>query len=618
MQIDESQNDDSEGHSLIDELADEYVTRKQSGESPTISEYCRRYPQLEAEIRELFPMLSIMEGVKHDAQVKKLEPVPTPERIGEYFLLREIGRGGMGVVYEARHTVVRRHVALKSLPQRLSSDRRALARFEREARAIAGIHHTNVVPLFEFGQDSGHYYLVMQLIDGQSLDKLILGLLESPTDAALQSLVNRAASDTEGKSAQDETELSDTRSAFTAAAHATTCSVAQRYTDVAAVGFQIASALDYAHRKGIIHRDVKPSNILLDRDGIAWLTDFGLAKTDEEELTQTNDFLGTLRYMAPERFRGQCDVRSDLYALGLTLYELLALRPAFSSADRIQLIHAIENSSPQALRKLDPTIPRDLETIVSKAIQHEPAGRYATAGEMAADLQRFLVDEPIQARQLTVRETLLRWRRRNLALANSLTLLVLLLLVMFVGVIRNYVRETRLRRQAEEAVEAADESRKVLQQTLYFAEMNLAGQASGPPAEQTEYAICWTTGNLVNSVPRCAAGNGTIWSRFATASNATLTPDRTTSAVNEVAWNPVGTRLAIAASRWPASPCGTCSSGRQLMSLDRTCTPPYCRLPGVRMDRCWLPVTVAVTLIIWDANSGAEVRDHPMRTGRST
>ena len=178
-----------------------------------------------------------------------------------------------------------------------------------------------------------------------------------------------------------------------------------------------ASALAYAHARGILHRDIKPSNLLLDTEGVVWVTDFGLAKVDDDELTRTGDILGTLRYMAPERFRGQGDARADLYSLGLTLYELLVLRPAFDSPDRLALSEQIKTVEPPRPRSIDPRIPRDLETIVLKAIEKDPGDRYATAEAMAEDLRRFLDDEPILARRASAPERYVRWARRNPVIA---------------------------------------------------------------------------------------------------------------------------------------------------------------------------------------------------------
>ncbi len=189
------------------------------------------------------------------------------------------------------------------------------------------------------------------------------------------------------------------------------------FRGVAQIGVQIASALTYAHARGVVHRDIKPSNLLLDTAGVVWVTDFGLAKTSDLGMTVTGDIVGTVRYMVPERFRGQCDVRADLYALGLTLYELLTLRPAFGSEDRLQLIEQIRRDEPATPRSMDRKVPRDLETLVLKAIDKDPRRRYQSADELGADLQRFLAGEPVLARRIGLPERSVRWVRRNPAMA---------------------------------------------------------------------------------------------------------------------------------------------------------------------------------------------------------
>ena len=187
---------------------------------------------------------------------------------------------------------------------------------------------------------------------------------------------------------------------------------------MARIGLQLAEALAYAHKQGVLHRDIKPSNLILDIQGTVWITDFGLAKSEgTDELTQTGDIVGTLRYMAPERFKGASLVQGDVYSLGMTLYEMLALRPAFDDSNRAQLIQRVLHDDPPLLRKWDPYIPRDLETIVLKACAADPARRYPTAEAMADDLRRFLSDRPIRARRSTSVERLWRWCRRNPAVA---------------------------------------------------------------------------------------------------------------------------------------------------------------------------------------------------------
>ena len=194
---------------------------------------------------------------------------------------------------------------------------------------------------------------------------------------------------------------------------------------VARIGYQTANALAYAHARKVIHRDVKPSNLLLDTAGVVWITDFGLAKTQDAALTTTGDVVGTLRYMAPERFQGEGDERADVYGLGLTLYELLVLRPAFETADRLRLVDCIKNEEPARPRAVDSRIPRDLETIVLKAAHKEAQRRYQTAEEMGEDLRRFLANEPIRARRTSGLVRVRLWSRRNPALAGLVLLLAL-------------------------------------------------------------------------------------------------------------------------------------------------------------------------------------------------
>ncbi len=200
------------------------------------------------------------------------------------------------------------------------------------------------------------------------------------------------------------------------------------FRSVAQIGLQVADALAYAHSQGVLHRDIKPSNLLLDLAGQVWITDFGLAKTEEsDELTHTGDMVGTLRYMAPERLSGKADPRSDVYGLGITLYEMLTLRPAFADSARHEVIKKVAEEDPLLPHKLDRKIPRDLETIVLKAIAKESQKRYSSAESMAEDLRRYLADRPIEARRTSATEQVWRWCRRNKAVATLLILVGLLL-----------------------------------------------------------------------------------------------------------------------------------------------------------------------------------------------
>ena len=240
------------------------------------------------------------------------------------------------------------------------------------------------------------------------------------------------------------------------------------WRSIAAIGLQVADALNYAHAHHTLHRDIKPANLLLDSQGVVWITDFGLAKAMEQDnVTQTGGLVGTLRYMAPEQFSGQFDARSDIYSLGLTLYELLTLHPAFEDTNRSSMIQKITHGEPIRPRKLNPGIPRDLETIVLKAIARDPAHRYQSAGDLARDLQCFLEDRPIRARRASAVEKLWRWSRRNRVVsalgASTLVLLVLVAVVASVGYVRTKQannEEAMQRKKAENtsalALEALD------------------------------------------------------------------------------------------------------------------------------------------------------------------
>ena len=231
----------------------------------------------------------------------------------------------------------------------------------------------------------------------------------------------------------------------------------QFYRSIARVGIQVAEALEYANRQGILHRDVKPSNLLLDNHGNVWVADFGLAKTAEaDDLTHTGDILGTIRYMAPERFSGHCDARSDVYSLGLTLYELVALRPAYEASDRHRLMERVLHEEPERLKKLASGVPRDLETIITKAIARDPAMRYATAAALAEDLRRYVDDCPIRARRVSSAERFARWCRRNKVLAASIGVAAAALLA--VALLALLFAENQRRLSAQQSLRLAEQT----------------------------------------------------------------------------------------------------------------------------------------------------------------
>ena len=463
----------------LEELAEEFAELHRRGASPSINDYAAKHPEWADEIRELFPALAMIEQFKpsiESGEVFKREGQSTVQSFGDYRILREVGRGGMGVVYEAEQISLGRHVALKVLPSHRFLSDVQVQRFEREAKAAGRLHHTNIVPVYGVGEHEGTLYYVMQFIRGLGLDevlKQVNQLRKSPAQddgsdtGAMKRQTNRAKLSAEALSRcllsgqfavqqpQDETvtyrppanepsESTPSTDFAVSSVHLPGQTEPSSFTEtgrkywisVARIGMQVADALAHAHSQGTMHRDIKPSNLLLDEHGIVWITDFGLAKTVDEEdnLTDTGDVVGTMRYVAPERFKERGDVRSDIFSLGLTLYELLALRPAFDAADRSRLVEQVMNAEPPRLRKLNAAIPRDLETIVLKAISREPVQRYQTASELAADLRRFVEDKPIWAKRSHLLERVVKWTKRRPAVAGLISLVALVALLGISGI----------------------------------------------------------------------------------------------------------------------------------------------------------------------------------------
>ena len=588
---------ESEQYNLLDQLAEEFAERFRRGERPSLKEYTDDYPDLADEIRELFPAMVKVEQAER--ALKGEEPLDSgdgraahqpPREIGDYRILREIGRGGMGVVYEAEQISLGRRVALKVLPRQSSSDRMIRERFRREARSAAKLHHTNIVPVYEVGQDGDVRFYAMQFIQGQGLDAVITELRrlrdrsgtgrkgtrasegkssglrrersaraeeaaapgdEPQVSAVLRSILDgrfdpgggrparMEASDSmlaravagnlttqPGSGVEGFTAMRDPAVAQTESAESSVGPAAGRaregagpadrsvgptastsailpggtqlssvesggnafFRSLAHIGRQVAAGLAYAHARGIVHRDIKPSNLLLDTEGVVWITDFGLAKGDDEGLTLSGDILGTIRYMAPERFRGEGDARADVYAMGLTLYELLTLRSGFGSGDRLALIEQIKTEEPERPRAIDSRIPRDLETIVLKAIEKDPKARYRSAEAMAEDLRRFVADEPIRARQVSAPERYWRWARRNPWVAGLGGALTVFLIATTVGSLLAMERfriqagsqrtlaanEAGARQKADEANAGLRAAEAELQRTVYATRTNLA------------------------------------------------------------------------------------------------------------------------------------------------
>lgn len=355
-------------------------------------------PEREAFVRGQAPSAAIAEQVlqllAHDSGSREFLERPAvlpvaaaavgpPARIAEFEIVREIGHGGMGVVYEARDTVLNRAVALKLLAAHLVGSAQAREKFFDEARAAAGLNHPAIVPVHKCGTDGSVHYIVSEFVAGTTLGALL--------DAER---ARRAG-------------MADTGSTRT---------WQRRCAEIVAT---IADALETAHRAKLVHRDVKPSNILIDGEGRARLTDFGIAlHLTDETRTHESSLVGSCYYMSPEQVsfvKLRIDQRTDIYSLGVVLYELLALRRPFDGRDIRQVLQAVLLSDPPALRSLARAVPRDLETICAKAMRRDPRERYQTAAHFAADLRCFLSGDPILARPdgLARRARRGLWRHRR-------------------------------------------------------------------------------------------------------------------------------------------------------------------------------------------------------------
>ena len=325
------------------------------------------------ELRSLLPAIRMMaswsERSRTDSAIRCL---------GDFRMVRELGRGGMGIVYEAVQISLGRRVALKVLQGSVALNPTRLRRFQIEAQAAAGLRHPHIVPVFATGSEDGIAYYAMQYIECRDLSRII------------EELKRGGGTATDGVGGWGRAScapLFDPRSSFE--------------REVARLARQAAMALEHAHANDVLHRDVKPSNLLIDEKGHLWITDFGLARIRGGlDLTQTDEALGTPRYMSPEQALGgdaPLDGRTDVYSLGATLYEFLTLAPPFAGNDFVDLLRRIADKEPIPPRSINPRVPVDLETIVLKAMAKVPAERYATAADLADDLGRFLEDRPICA-----------------------------------------------------------------------------------------------------------------------------------------------------------------------------------------------------------------------------
>jgi serine/threonine protein kinase len=425
---------------LVGRVADEFIDRLDRGEQPNAEEYAGRYPQVAAVLREVLQALLLVRvsgppSAAHDAASNSEHPAVG--LLGDFRIVREVGRGGMGVVYEAEQISLGRRVALKVLPFASTLDARQLQRFKNKAQAAAHLHHQHIVPVHATGCERGVHYYAMQFIEGHSLAEVIAEMRGEGRGGRGEGRGAR------GEESQEAAAKSATLHPSRSTLHASLSTLApgpsplapsSTFRTAAQLGAQAADALEHAHDMGVIHRDIKPANLLVDGRGHLWVTDFGLAHCQSQVgLTLSGDLVGTLRYMSPEQAlakRMLVDHRTDIYSLGVTLYELLTREPAFGGKDRQELLRQIAFEEPPPPRRLNKAVPVELETIVLKAMAKDPRERYARALELSEDLRFFLSDRPIRARRVSLPGRAWRWCRRNPALAGVSGLAVGTLLVL--------------------------------------------------------------------------------------------------------------------------------------------------------------------------------------------
>jgi eukaryotic-like serine/threonine-protein kinase len=542
----------SESISPIEILVEEYAALLRQGSSVTIEEFAARHPDHAVALRKILVAVDLVERAALQSVIASGSQAGNgfqqfekniPNSFGDFDIVRELGRGGMGIVYVAKQRSLKRLVALKVLPSSGPQAIKNRQRFRREAESAASLHHTNIVPVFGIGEQDGILFYAMQLIDGVPLNHVLDALLGSenphdnatlgsvpqgrsqhfaPAQAAAQLFQAEAnavhdvvfqstASNDDSTQRQEQTvafqtfkprqstldstvtisqsakpaqdaESGQSHGSLDFDTHPGVIATDKGLSEVATPGIELnaiyfrnvaritasaANALQYAHQQGILHRDIKPGNLLLDRDTTLWITDFGLARpTDIANVTQTGEIVGTLRYMAPEQFHGQADQRTDIYSLGLTLFELLTLKPA------VEFQHGKLKYCDSSSGDLQPSfakhlkVPRDLQTICLKACAHDSAQRYQHACDLEEDLRRYLEDRPILARRISPLERLVRWSRRNPALAGLITLSAsLLVLIVILQAISNQEKQQNIAKIREE-YERAEENVKLKSQAL--------------------------------------------------------------------------------------------------------------------------------------------------------
>lgn len=551
-------------------LTNELIQKLEAGGEFDLEAFVQQHPEAADELRKLYPTIRDMVALGQtstgeesllDARQDSVSGI-----LGDYRIIREVGRGGMGVVYEAEQLSLGRRVALKILPLAAVLDPRSLQRFKTEAQAAAQLHHHNIVPIHGVGSERSVHFYAMQFIEGRTLAEVIGDLrTAAESNAGRKSdgapLAMRVFGRESGRAARATDQAQDTDGAVTVrdwqAAISTERSA--RGTDffrkVSELGIQIARALEHAHQQGVVHRDIKPSNLILDAQGKVWVTDFGLARIEgESSMTMTGDMIGTLRYMSPEQAlakRVSVDERTDIYSLGATLYELFTTRPAYDGADRQKLLQQIVFEDPRAPSKVNRAVPRELETIVLKAMAKAPHERYDTAAGLADDLQRFLDDRPILARRPTLLQRAGKYVRRHRLVMTTLGITTAFMMIMLTAMSIVMAARERGNRVAMERVKnQTEENANRLARQLAFEHLEDAQNWCDKGRIAT--GLLWMARSLQVAPPddealrRCIRANLSTYSRSMHQLRSVLVHD---AQVVAIGYSPDGTLVATGSSK---------------------------------------------------------------------
>jgi serine/threonine protein kinase/tetratricopeptide (TPR) repeat protein len=473
------------------EVVTEITDRLNAGDEVDVADYAARCPGREEQLKELVEALRVV-GRTGASMPTIFVDEPAPKALGDFRIIREVGRGGMGIVYEAEQLSLGRRVALKVLPYAATMDPKQLQRFHNEARAAASLHHEHIVPVFGIGCERAVHFYAMQFIEGVTL-AAVIGDMRNKDDSATATRISPALKQ-EPKAANDEPTRSYVPSApandtATIAAFTESTLVGPRdqsfFRRAAELGIQAAEALEHAHSMGVVHRDIKPGNLMLDARGKVWITDFGLARFGvDSDLTMSGDLVGTLRYMSPEQAlarHGLVDHRADVYSLGAVLYELLTGRYVVRGADKQEILRQIAFEEPASPRKLSPAIPTDLETIVMKAIEKNPEERYGSAKELAEDLRRFTEFQPVLAKRPTIVQRATRWSRRHRPVVWSTAVSLFLVMAAVAGSVGWVVRDRsdRFSKTAIVVLDLLQDSERLQKDSKYHDAWAVAKRAEG-------------------------------------------------------------------------------------------------------------------------------------------